>query len=119
MRRAMDAAGVLAALATLLAACGTTTVESPTTAPATPEQASVQDTAFECAGTIYDRIFLTSGERLYKAGDRSQITGILRDRAVAGQGADAESERRVRNIIGDGYGRQFLDAFEGCMVALT
>ncbi len=117
MRRAIMAAGTLAASTVLIAACGTAPEAIPT--PQTPEQAELQQTASECAGTIYDRMFLKSGERLYKAADRTQITSMLRDSAVPGQGADAESERRIRNIIGDGYGQLFLGAYQGCMAALT
>jgi hypothetical protein len=77
----------------------------------------VRDVGYDCAASQYDRIFQTAGQddRLFNAENRNQITGMLRDSAVAGQGANEDAERRIRNMLGDGYGRLFLDAFAECM----
>lgn len=114
MRKVKEAA-VFLTVAAALSACETTD------ASLTPEQLRVREAAFNCAGSEYDRIFLTAGQddRMYRPDDRNQITGILRDSAVAGQGADADSGRRVRNYLGEGYGSLFLDAYEACMRANT
>lgn len=102
-----------------LAACGTTDAAPPAAAAATGEPASVSQIAYDCAGGVYDRMFLILGDGMYSGPDRNEITGMLRDSAVAGQGADADSERRIRNILSDGYGAAFLEYYRVCMETLT
>lgn len=119
LRRTIAACAVLASGA-LAAGCATT--DAAPTAPmaaSSAEQASVSQTAHDCAAGVYDRMFLIMGDGMYVAAERNQITGMLRDSAVAGQGADADAERRIRNMLSDGYGAAFLEYYRVCMETLT
>jgi hypothetical protein len=112
MLRGIRSVGGLFVLSAALTACTTAGADL------TPEERSLRETAYDCAADQYDRIFQTAGQddRLYNPDDRNRITGMLRDSAVAGEGAGDDAERRIRNILGDDYGRLFLDAYKGCMM---
>ncbi len=104
---------------TALAACAATDLPAEGATAQAAGPAGLQETAYDCAAGVYDRMFQTPGSRIYNAEERNRITGMLRDNAVAGQGADDESERRIRNMLSDGYGDRFLDAYRSCMTILT